>query len=68
MPRWKKLGKEKLVNMLRYQKLQSKKKKKEKKDAAGVEETPTPMEVQEKPVKASCTYATQTEKEKEIKN
>ena len=44
------------------------KKKKEKKDAACVEETPTPMEVQEKPVKASCTYATQTEKEKEIKN
>ena len=40
----------------------------EKKDAAGVEKTPTPMEVQEKPVKASCTYATQTEKEKEIKN
>ena len=43
-------------------------KKEGEKDAAGVEETPTPMEVQEKPVKASCTYATQTEKEKEIKN
>ncbi|XP_022714821.1 methyl-CpG-binding domain-containing protein 11-like [Durio zibethinus] len=37
-----------------------------KEEAAGAEETPTPMEVQEKPAEASCTDGTQTEKEEEV--
>ncbi|XWS11798.1 hypothetical protein CRYUN_Cryun37aG0031600 [Craigia yunnanensis] len=36
-----------------------------KEEAAGAEETPIPMEVQEKPVEASCIDGTQTEKEEE---
>ncbi|XP_022724386.1 methyl-CpG-binding domain-containing protein 11-like [Durio zibethinus] len=36
-----------------------------KEEAAGAEETPTQMEVQEKPAEASCVDGTQTEKEEE---
>ncbi|OMP00065.1 Methyl-CpG DNA binding protein [Corchorus olitorius] len=35
-----------------------------KEETAGAEQTPTPMEVQEKPAEASCTDGTQTENEK----